>query len=1280
MGNQKIEEYIVTHLTQALREGWIQVYYQPVVRTLSGKLCGMEALCRWLDPAFGMISPGVFIPVLEKTKLIPKLDAYVLDQVGQRLHNQMLARQPMVPISFNLSRLDFVLANPLAMVETVVHKYGLLRDYLCIEITETTIVQDVEAMTRQLERLHDNGYKIWLDDFGSGYSSLNVLHNYHFDELKLDMAFLQNFNEKGRKIIVSIVLMAKALGVHTLAEGVETEEQRQFLKEIGCEKIQGYYYSCPLPFNELSQLWRKRNLEIESRLEENLYDKAGLVNVITNEPVAIVRYNGQYPEYLMANEAFLKVLHSKGTDDLAQANRNFCSKTYPLGEMTRTFVKNTIRNQGREETIFFTENGQYMRNTARLIAGREDLCLLQFSLQNFTSKEQETASGELDRVFRKMSESYDGIVVLDLVKDQVRILGTVNEAIKHWETKLSIADFMNRYARIFVHPLDQKRYLSFIETHNLQEKALHSGRGFTSDLFRVKRNNGNYRWLVFSAMVSYKNPAKEIILGVREDLWEHKSQAERQAQLPALTSSFGLLHFPKIVSQAAADYGLLFYNLSQLSPLKLFWKDKQGRYIGASQAFLAFYGVTLKRIYGKTDREIGWDLSPALIENAENAVLQKGAIYRHILEQTIVQGQLRKIRIIWFPLYKGKNIVGSLGIVEELETEREVRYTQDVLGLQDPQTGYLSYRGGLEAGIRFMDAYQLRQEDFTAILIAVPGYDRIYCTFGAVVAGHLLQQVTRYFGILPLHQMTITHLGTCRFLLFTRITEREQILEYLSQLSQAVHNITQIDGYHCTLYLQYSLAKGSEVQQLDVLISLLIERLREAEQQQYGKFLYIGDRIAFDREKFDTMDEQVIITDPLTYETVYMNKSAQKSYRLETSQSYKGQKCYELLEGRKSPCPYCPNSFLRQDRFHTWTHRCVKNGQDLLLRDTLIPWRGRTLRFSMSLNLNQYVNMDLAENIQLYREASINDIIAIGMREEDASTGIQKMLNRLGEVLKAERCYLFEENPDGTTVSATYAWQQNGLASRQEKLQHLPLQDFQPLYHAFNQDQIALIPSVKEYQQKHPEFILPLLQADRFIAGHLILANHSQGFTAVINPSPDTFRTLGVLLATLTRFVSAMLRNRDKQNSLERFSRTDPLTGVGNRYGLKHYLEAITDGTVLTFIYGDINNLKKENDTYGHEAGDRLIQRAAAILSRHQDGGQVFRMGGDEFLLILENCAAAKAENIFKALQEDYHQENLGMALGMVTAAAPLPNLEEILAEADKKMYQDKKRGKVGQS
>ncbi len=259
-----LRQYVLNNLEKAINEGYIQVYYQPVVWSAGEKLAGCEALVRWIDPEMGFMSPGLFIPTLEEGRQIHKLDLCVYEKVCQRIRDCLDMGLPVLPTSLNFSRLDFELMDAVGELEKLVQKYNVPREYLHVEITESAVTHDLSGLKHAMDRLHGLGYTIWLDDFGSGYSSMNVLKDFNFDVLKIDMEFLRNFhnNENARKIISSVINLADELNMATLCEGVETEEAISFLKEAGCGKLQGYYYSKPVPYEEILKMIEEGKLSI----------------------------------------------------------------------------------------------------------------------------------------------------------------------------------------------------------------------------------------------------------------------------------------------------------------------------------------------------------------------------------------------------------------------------------------------------------------------------------------------------------------------------------------------------------------------------------------------------------------------------------------------------------------------------------------------------------------------------------------------------------------------------------------------------------------------------------------------------------------------------------------------------------------------------------------------------------------------------------------------------------------------------------------------------------
>lgn len=241
-------DYLTTHIDEAIEQGWVQPYYQPIVQTATGKISHFEALARWIDPEGGMVlNPGDFLPMLEANHLLYKVDMAILRTACQTMAQQRAAGQPYLPVSINLSALDFEIEDIHARINRIVDEAGIPRQLISFEITESTMGREHSEVGDHLQLFHQDGYQVWLDNFGSGYNSLHGLQNYDFDLVKIDMLFLRHHSEKSLDIINNIVDMAQALGLQTLAEGVDNSEQYNFLSSIGCNYIQGYYISKPLP-------------------------------------------------------------------------------------------------------------------------------------------------------------------------------------------------------------------------------------------------------------------------------------------------------------------------------------------------------------------------------------------------------------------------------------------------------------------------------------------------------------------------------------------------------------------------------------------------------------------------------------------------------------------------------------------------------------------------------------------------------------------------------------------------------------------------------------------------------------------------------------------------------------------------------------------------------------------------------------------------------------------------------------------------------------------------
>ena len=401
----ELKQYVLEHFDEAFEKGYFKVYYQPIYRALNKKICGYEALARWLDPKRGMISPLIFIEVLEKVHLIHKLDSYIIEQACKDLRDDINSGYAYQPISVNLSRLDFELSDIKKVVDNAIAKYNVPKEYLVLEVTESAFASDQENLGDVIRCFREDGYQVWIDDFGSGYSSFNNLQTYDFDFLKIDMNFLRNFDKtpKSKVIIASIVDLAKKLGIHTLAEGVETEEQYEYLKRIGCELIQGYYFSKPLPIED----YHNRRAELcsfetnETPAERQYYDDMGRINFLDNTPlrqqkldvtsdipIALIEREDRHYRTIFANKAFIREIKSFGATDPNEVLRILWNEN--SHEQVDKYYKKILYAEEHRESVEYnmTLNKFKINTKVKFVSRMGTKAVYAFTTKNLTLQEK----------------------------------------------------------------------------------------------------------------------------------------------------------------------------------------------------------------------------------------------------------------------------------------------------------------------------------------------------------------------------------------------------------------------------------------------------------------------------------------------------------------------------------------------------------------------------------------------------------------------------------------------------------------------------------------------------------------------------------------------------------------------------------------------------------------------------------------------------------------------------------------------------------------------------
>ena len=400
---------ILRNFETAIENNYIFPEYQPQVNHSTGRLIGAEALMRWEDPKLGRVMPSEFIPILEEYDLIYQADIHLFSSVCRFLKKLLEEGERPIPISVNMSRHDIFNHDYVEAVESIRRAYDIPVEYLRLELTESSAIGGMELVQNVLKRLHALGYKVEMDDFGSGYSSLNVLKDLDVDVLKLDMFFFTGqLRGRGGTIITTVVNMAKWLGIPVIAEGVETVEQAEFLKSIGCNYIQGYLYYKPMPERALVEELKKRDHEpakpslklvvemdagafwdpdsIETLIFSN-YVGAACVFSYRNGHAELLRINDKYIRELGMNLSEKDLIHSNPWKTLDEENK----KIY-LGAIERAI-------ETRDEEVIETrrlissdccgDEVIWIRSTIRLIGVATDQYLFYAMIQNISKEKKQ---------------------------------------------------------------------------------------------------------------------------------------------------------------------------------------------------------------------------------------------------------------------------------------------------------------------------------------------------------------------------------------------------------------------------------------------------------------------------------------------------------------------------------------------------------------------------------------------------------------------------------------------------------------------------------------------------------------------------------------------------------------------------------------------------------------------------------------------------------------------------------------------------------------------------
>jgi len=842
MRNFDLEKYIVESIDDAISKGWIKVYYQPLIRGISRKVSRFEALSRWEDPEHGMIMPVDFIHVLEEHGLIHKLDGYVVEESCILFRNRVNEGKKVVPFSVNLSRKDFELCDIFEVIEASVKKYEISREFVIIELNEDAFNQDTEKIKEQLDRFRCAGYQICMDDFGGGYSSLNIFKDFEINEIKINMSFLKDFSPKACRIVASVVDMAKEIGILTIAERVETEEQLRFLGSIGCEMAQGFLFCKPLPVEDCMKELSHKGIEVEHPDEVKYFDEVGRINILSPAsltrvnsagnsdmpvesaygsviPYAMVEYDGNTVTYLYRNAEYMKTLKAIGYED------------DDLNDISVDSDKKKIRKAIEETTDLgscysdFTINGYYCYFEARVVAQNRDRCAILFSLTNSNKDGKKVKLEKLDANLKHLYGIYNSVSMLDLEKNFLEVLYLRDSEKRDIESG-NIEKLTKDFAEKYVYEADRSNYLNFFDTSTLEKRIKQTESRFINAYIRTKTLSGDYTWKIYLAVLVASDHA--LVFVRNADAIKSTELSAYQNYMAAMRSGNNL--------GAELTKELLWDNLNRNASLGMFWKDKQRRFVGANKKFMDYYGFKSQSDFvGKTDEEMGWHVAPEPYRRDEYRVLREGAVTQRIPGHCIAHGSIRDIRASKMPVYDNGRIIGLIGYFEDVtEVERD-RVSKFDIQETDNLTGLLNIRGMMAAVSTYKDEYDRRGVDFAEIYFSIDNYQELISQYGHAFGDEILYAVGKKLAASFGTSATLVRYSGDDFLAFTQSGKPGDIEKVANKIRKLIMDINNVNGYSCTLHPSVGIVRYSEVRDLNEMHRVGFNRMSSERQKNKKK-------------------------------------------------------------------------------------------------------------------------------------------------------------------------------------------------------------------------------------------------------------------------------------------------------------------------------------------------------------------------------------------------------------------------------------------------------------
>lgn len=1267
-----IRTFVLENIDNAIKNGHIKVYYQLQVRLLNDKYCGAEALTRWEDPERGTISPSAYIPVLEENNLTWKLDTFVIREVVKNIGRSVETGYNPLPISVNLTYSDFLVLDIPDTVGAIVDDSGIDPSLIVIEVTEKTVLKDPELMREEIEKLHALRFPVAIDNFGNGYSSINMLNDFRFDVIKIDMGLMRSFNERSRKIVESIVVMAKSLKIHTVSEGVETREQLEFLRSIGCEIVQGFYFGSSKSYEDTMQSFKdERVSEREGSGERALFSEAGLVNIITPQAMALTCFDGEGFDVFFTNNEFYRMVSKTGRDLSEILNRGSDDRT------AEEFKKDAVRinEKGSEEYITFNINTRHFRLDTRPVASNEaGSIFLMFLSEDLDDKGDE--DDVVSDTLKDILSSFSNVYLIDLSNDTIQVIKADYGRHKSGETA-HYETLLKRFSESgVIYEADVQRYLQFYDPVNLRNRFSVQKKGTCLNVFRLKIR-GQYKWASIRCSAVPHSDGKKLICCT--------TLIEGEDRNDFVEMSRQVISIGKNSDNVSINDASLWNSLMEISDVKYFWKDADRRFLGASKSFLDFYGYdSVQKILGKNDEEMGWHPDDTKYRSDEYDVIKKGTIVRNSPGEVYAKGAKVNILSTKYPIYRNGKIEGLIGYFIDTDRILESGEEMDHALFIDVDSGLLNSRGFFLTLQSIDDNFRQNGREYSLCMLEIPEYQRILVEQGKERAGELFSIVLNTIKRTFPDGVVIAKTGNCTFSVCDKLSSSHGAFDCLKNTAEKIIKNSPDSGITVVTAFSESREKNS----LHEIFTLLLKRFKD-EKERLGveaenDLLSMGNP-----DVFKDIPLPFIITRPVLnlgnitdVKFVFANnKYCEFSGLSRIDIMGKGYKeCFDEIPEWISYAGRAANGEtvtgrLYEPSFAQWMEYFA-TPSSILGCCNIIFWPVEDTR-----NERELLTKGHEEDNAIIR-------IARFLNKGDFGEGIYNSLSELGRVLTPDRVYVLDENG-----SPVFEWCAEGILPRRNRDSIIDLElDIGDIKYSFYEDGCIVVNDVEIMRKIDPKtyeflvwegirsyILVPLNDNNGQLLGYVGVDNFNE------NESAATRR----LLEEISYFISSRLIANNLLNRLDIMSNHDELTGLLNRHGYHAKMEDYLDkhpGDPFTLVLIDIDDFKIINDMYGHQTGDEALKNLAADLtSIFSNGAFIARTGGDELSVTILDKGSTGAYPLIRELSEMEHGFDFGgkhysfrISIGYSCYPEQAEDLSMLLRQADAALYFVKSAGKHG--